>query len=62
VFQQPWTSSGLPTIVLPSGLSESGLPLGIQLAGLPLEEGKLLAAARWCEEELGVSLSPPNYS
>jgi aspartyl-tRNA(Asn)/glutamyl-tRNA(Gln) amidotransferase subunit A len=62
VFQQPWTSSGLPTIVLPSGLSESGLPLGIQLAGLPLEEGKLFAAARWCEEELGVSLSPPDYS
>ena len=61
-FQVPWTSSGLPTIALPSGLSESGLPLGVQLAGLPLEEGKLLAAARWCESSLGVSLSPPDYS
>lgn len=62
VFQSPWTSSGLPTIVIPSGLSQSGLPLGVQLAGLPFEEGKLLAAARWCEETLGVSLWPPAYS
>ena len=61
VFQQPWTSSGLPTIVLPSGLSESGLPLGIQLGGLPLGEGKLLAAAQWCESSLNISLSPPNF-
>ena len=62
VFQAPWTSAGLPTIVLPSGLADSGLPLAIQLAGLPLEEGKLLAAAQWCESALGVSLSPPRYS
>ena len=62
IFQVPWTSSGLPTIVLPSGLSESGLPLGVQLAGLPFQEEKLLAAARWCEAALGVSLSPPQYS
>ena len=62
VFQQPWTSSGLPTITLPSGLSESGLPLGIQLGGLHLEEGKLLSAAQWCESTLGISLSPPAFS
>ena len=62
VFQQPWTSSGLPTITLASGLSESGLPLGIQLAGLPLEEGRLLASAQWCERTLGISLSPPNFN
>ena len=61
-FQQPWSSSGLPSITLPSGLSESGLPLGIQLGGLPLEEGKLLAAARWCEGALGIRLSPPDFS
>ena len=60
-FQQPWTSSGLPTITLPSGLSESGLPLGIQLGGLPLEEGKLLGAAQWCERALGIRLSPPDF-
>ena len=61
VFQQAWTSCGLPTITLPSGLSESGLPLGIQLGGLPLEEGKLLGAAQWCERALGINLSPPDF-
>ena len=72
VFQQPWTSSGLPTIVLPSGLTqagltqaglaESGLPLAVQLGGLPLGEGALFAAGRWCESVLGFDLSPPSYS
>ena len=60
VFQTPWTTCGLPTITVPSGLSESGLPLAIQLGNLPLEEGKLFAAARWCEDVLGVSLSAPD--
>ena len=59
LFQSPWTSCGLPTITIPSGLSASGLPLGIQLIGAPFREDLLLAAARWCEEALGVSLTPP---
>jgi aspartyl-tRNA(Asn)/glutamyl-tRNA(Gln) amidotransferase subunit A len=62
MFQSPWTSSGLPSIVIPSGLSQEGLPLAIQLAGLPWDEGKLLAAAGWCEAALGAALSPPDYS
>lgn len=62
VFQQPWTSSGLPSVVVPSGLAESGLPLAVQFGGLPLAEGALLGAARWCENALGARLSPPNYS
>ena len=61
-FQAPWTSAGLPTIVIPSGLSEDGLPLGVQFAAPPFEEGMLLSAARWCEEALGVELRPPDYS
>ena len=60
-FQSPWTSSGLPTITVPTGLSESGLPLAIQLAALPFEEGKLLAAARWCEAVCGANFSPPDF-
>jgi aspartyl-tRNA(Asn)/glutamyl-tRNA(Gln) amidotransferase subunit A len=60
-FQAPWTSAGLPTISIPSGLSQSGLPLGVQLAGLPFQEGKLLACARWCEDALGVQLWPPDF-
>ena len=58
-FQGPWTSCGLPAIALPSGLAESGLPLGIQLVASPFAEARLLAAARWCEEVMGVELNPP---
>ncbi|NQW22181.1 MAG: amidase [SAR202 cluster bacterium] len=61
-FQVPWTTSGLPTITLPSGLSEAGMPMAVQLGGLPFEEGKLLGISKWCESALGVQLSPPNYS
>ena len=59
MFQGPWTSCGLPAISLPSGLAESGLPLGIQLVGAYFGEAGLLAAARWCEQALGVELTPP---
>ena len=60
VFQSPWTSCGLPTITIPSGISPStGLPLGTQLAAPPFEEARLLAGARWCEDVLGLSLFPP---
>ena len=61
-FQVPWTSSGLPTVTLPSGLSQDGMPMAVQLGGLPFEEGKLLGAAKWCETALGVQLSPPDYT
>ncbi len=61
-FQVPWTTSGLPTVTLPSGLSEDGMPLAVQLGGLPFAEGQLLGVAEWCETVLGVQLSPPNYS
>ena len=59
MFQGPWTSCGLPVITIPSGLAASGLPFGIQLASAPFSDPKLLAAARWCENVLGVELSPP---
>ncbi|PKB73723.1 MAG: hypothetical protein BZY75_00300 [SAR202 cluster bacterium Io17-Chloro-G7] len=61
-FQQPWTSSGLPSIAVPSGLDDAGLPLSVQFGGIPFEEGALFAAARWCERTLGVELSPPDFS
>ena len=60
-FQVPWTSSGLPSVVVPSGLSELGLPMAVQFGGPPYEEGKLLGAAQWCEQALGVSLTPPGF-
>ena len=58
-FQGPWTSCGLPAVALPSGLAESGLPLAMQLVASPFAESRLLAAAQWCEETLGLNLSPP---
>ena len=61
-FQAPWTSAGLPTVVVPSGLSTEGLPLAVQFAAPPFEEGRLLGAARWCERALGLDLRPPDYS
>ncbi len=60
LFQSPWTSAGLPTITIPSGLSEGGLPLGIQFAGTPFNEASLLAVAQWCEKVLEIELRPPD--
>lgn len=61
-FQAPWTTAGLPTITIPSGLSELRLPIGAQLEGPPFSEAKLLAVARWCESVLDVKLMPPNLN
>ena len=59
VMQGPWTIMGVPSISLPSGLSQSRLPLAVQLAGPPKAEDRLLAVARWCESVLKVDLRPP---
>lgn len=58
-FQSPWTFLGLPTIALPTGISQSGLPLSMQFVGKLFEEGTLLGIARWCEQALDVTVSPP---
>ena len=58
MFQGPWTSAGLPTVTVPSGLSQSGLPLGIQLIAARMEEPRLLSAAKWCEQVLGKMPAP----
>jgi aspartyl-tRNA(Asn)/glutamyl-tRNA(Gln) amidotransferase subunit A len=59
VMQGPWTIMGVPSISLPSGLSQSGLPLAVQLAGAAKSEARLLATAQWCESVLKVDLRPP---
>ncbi|MFC1864323.1 amidase [Chloroflexota bacterium] len=59
VIQRPWTTIGLPSISLPTGLGRDSLPLAIQLVGAPLAEDRLLAVARWCERALDVHLRPP---
>ena len=59
MFQGPWTSTVLPTVTVPSGLSQFDLPLGIQLIAARLEEPRLLNAASWCEQVLGKMPPPP---
>ena len=58
-FQSPWSFTGFPSITIPSALASNGLPLGTQMAAKPFQEAKLLAAAGWAEQVLGVSLNPP---
>jgi Asp-tRNA(Asn)/Glu-tRNA(Gln) amidotransferase A subunit family amidase len=57
-FNSPSSFSGLPAITIPSGLSAAGLPLAIQFMGPAFAEDRLLAAARWCEGTLNVTLKP----
>ena len=51
-FNVPWSFTGLPTVNIPSGLSDEGLPLGTQLVGRPFGETSLLGVASWCEKVL----------
>ena len=57
-FQSPWTFGGFPEITLPSGLSEGGMPMGVQLVAGHFDEARLIAVAAWCEEVMGVRLTP----
>ncbi len=61
-FQVPWTAAGLPSVVVPTGLSEMGMPMAVQFGGPWAEEGKVLGVAQWCERTAGLNQGPPNYS
>ncbi len=52
-FNEQFTFSGHPALTLPAGRGERNMPVGIQFGGRRFGEADLLAAARWCEEELG---------
>ncbi len=52
-FNSQLTFSGHPAVTLPIGRGEGNLPIGIQLGAARFGEAGLLAASRWCEEELG---------
>ena len=58
-FQSAWSFTGFPSITIPVGLSGDGLPLGAQFACGPFHEARLLSAAHWAEQALGVQLTPP---
>ena len=57
-FCAPWSSAGMPSISLPTGLAPDGLPLAVQLTGAPWSESRLLAAAAWCERVIGFKEAP----
>ncbi len=58
-FQVPWTAAGLPTVTIPTGLSELGMPMAVQFGSPWAQEGKLLAAAQWCEQAAALNQAPP---
>ncbi len=52
------TTTGLPSISIPVGFTQSGMPVGLQLIGPPRGEAKLLSIALAFENVLGEPLSP----
>lgn len=57
-FNAPWSLAGLPSVTVPSGISEDELPLGLQLVGRPHRDHDLLEVAAWCEDALGFQRGP----
>jgi len=52
-LQAPFSLVGVPSLSLPSGLSDpERLPLAIQLVAPAWQEARLLAVGRWCEAQL----------
>ena len=51
VFNGMWTYLGVPCVSLPL-MTVDGMPCGVQLIGKRRDEGRLLAVARWVEEEV----------
>lgn len=51
-FYSPWTTAGLPTITVPTGISRNGMPVGVQLIGKGHDDAGLLRTARWVEERV----------
>lgn len=52
LFNRAWTFLGAPAIHLPGFSGPNGMPVGVQLVGPAGGEERLLAAARWVEEQL----------
>ena len=52
------TTTGVPSVSVPVGVSKDGLPVGLQLIGQPRGEARLLQVARAVEEAVGGPLGP----
>ena len=51
----------LPSVVIPTGLSEEGLPVGVQVIGAFGSDEKILAIARSLEKRLGGFVPPAQF-
>jgi Asp-tRNA(Asn)/Glu-tRNA(Gln) amidotransferase A subunit family amidase len=54
----PWSSTGVPSITLPTGLDGAGLPFALQLVQGPTGLARLLGVAAWCEQVVGFDARP----
>ena len=45
----PSNATGLPSVTVPCGFTQSGLPIGLQIIGRPFDEGRVLRAAHHYE-------------
>ena len=54
----PWSTAGVPSIAIPTGLDEAGLPLALQLTGSPGGLDRLLAVAAWAEVRIDFRARP----
>jgi aspartyl-tRNA(Asn)/glutamyl-tRNA(Gln) amidotransferase subunit A len=54
----PWSSAGVPSITLPTGLDAAGLPLALQLVQGPAGLARLLGVAAWCERLVAFDARP----
>jgi amidase len=52
------TTTSMPSISVPVGLSDDGMPIGLQLLGRPRGEARLLQVARAVEMAVGISPAP----
>ena len=55
----PWSSSGMPSISLPTGVDAAGLPHAVQLVTAAGAESRLVSVAAWCEGLLAFIATPP---
>jgi aspartyl-tRNA(Asn)/glutamyl-tRNA(Gln) amidotransferase subunit A len=58
VFTVTVNLAGLPSLVVPAGVSEAGLPLGLQLIGKAFDEATLFRAGRAIETAAGFTAKP----
>jgi amidase len=58
-YTLPFSLSGQPCVVVPSGRSAEGLPIGVQLVGPVWREDVVLAVAGYLEHVVGGWRRPP---